>query len=221
MTRPATRPAFGCFLLFFAFTKNNYLLSNLFPLNDFTRDDVLRAVPGLFLSAPAASFSFFLLPRCDDKNNLYAKAAVFSLFLFLAMEFIYAMGMTYFGERVITKLIMPFYYLDPTFKGNLLERFDIFFMLTLLPVISIATAYGLSLFRVILNDIVKEHKSRIKPLTVVAGGSVVLLSAFSVNRISLWKWYQLGNIGALLLFFFWTVIYAFAAVKRRRSSSRR
>ena len=213
--------AFFLFLLFFLFTKDNYLLSNLFPLNDFKWKDVISAVPGLLLSAPSLLFGFFLLPRCDDRNRLRIKAALFCLLFLLVTEYIYAMGMSYFGERVITKLVMPFYHLDPVFKGNLLERFDIFFMLTLLPVISIATAYGPALFAEILRELNTEHESRIKPLIILAGGSVVLLSALSVNRISLWHWYRLGNIGALILLLSWIVVYALAAVKRRRSPSKK
>lgn len=209
------------FLMLFPFTKNNYLVANVLPLNDFYWQDIVTSLPVLFVSAPAAAASFVALPLCSDHRHLYRKAAIFTAALCFLMVFLYAAGMMYFGEEIIQKLVLPFYNLSPYFKGNLLERFDIFFMLALLPVVTIFTAFGFSVFTVIQQDILPALNARHRK-TLIFGYSlcVVLLSAFSVNRLPLWRTYRYSNVAALLLIGLLLLLYIAALLKKRREHSK-
>ena len=205
------------FLLLFPFTKNNYLVANVLPLNDFYLEEIFTSLPVLFLSAPAAAASFAALPLCGDRRRLYRKAAVFSAALCILMIFLYAAGMMYFGEGIIQKLVLPFYNLSPFFKGNLLERFDIFFMLALLPVVTIYSAFGFSVFTVIQQDLLPGlNARRRKGLMIAYSMIIVLLSALSVNRLPLWKIYRGFNAASLVLVGVFLLLYAAAFLKRRR-----
>lgn len=210
--------AFVLFLLLFLFTKNNYLVANVLPLNDFCRKDIFTSLPMLFLSAPAVAASFAALPLCGDRRRLYRKAAVFSAALCVLMIFLYAAGMMYFGEEIIQKLVLPFYNLSPFFKGNLLERFDIFFMLALLPIVTIYSAFGFSVFTVIQQDLLPGlNARRRKGLMTVYSVGIVLLSALTVNRLPLWKIYRSFNAAFLVLVGVLFLLYAAAYLKRRRT----
>ena len=210
--------AFVLFLLLFLFTKNNYLVANVLPLNDFCRKDIFTSLPMLFLSAPAVAASFTALPLCGDRRRLYRKAAVFSAALCVLMIFLYAAGMMYFGEEIIQKLVLPFYNLSPFFKGNLLERFDIFFMLALLPIVTIYSAFGFSVFTVIQQDLLPGlNARRRKGLMTVYSVGIVLLSALTVNRLPLWKIYRSFNAAFLVLVGVLFLLYAAAYLKRRRT----
>lgn len=213
----ATLLAFMIFLLMFPFTKNNYFPANLMPWNDFQWSEIISSLPFLFLSAPAAAASFFLLPHCSDHRKLIKKAAIFTLIFGALMIFIYLAGMAYFGENIIKKLILPFYNLSPFFKGNLLERFDIFFMLALLPSLSIFTAFGFSVFTLIIRELApgfhsKHHEASIHCFSILAIGA----SAFTVNRLPMWQIYQYCNAVFLGIFILFAVICLFGALKERR-----
>lgn len=204
------------FLLMFPFTKNNYFVANILPLNDFYWRDIFSSLPVLFLSAPAVAASFFALPLCDDHRSLYRKAAVFTVCFGALMLFLYAAGMMYFGENIIKKLILPFYNLSPYFKGNLLERFDIFFMLALLPLISIFCSFGFSVFTVIQQDLLPRlNARRRKTAVLIYSAVVVFLSVVSANRLPLWKVYRYGNVTALIITALLILLY-FAAIYRKR-----
>ncbi|MGI5873124.1 MAG: GerAB/ArcD/ProY family transporter [Bacillota bacterium] len=208
--------AFIMFLLLFFMTKNNYLVSNLFPLNEFDPAEILRAVPTLFLPAPTIAASFFTLPLCGDHQGLFQKALFYSVLLTLMMEFIYAMGMMYFGEEIVAKMVLPFYNLNPFFKGNLLERFDILFMLALLPIISIMTAFGISLFSVIEEELHPQRNKRQNAVIPAAAAAVVLLTDLTLNRLPLWRCYLWSNAAALTLCALLITVYAAAARRTRK-----
>lgn len=208
------------FLLLFPFTKNNYLTANVLPLDDFYWQDIFTSLPVLFLSAPAVAASFVALPLCTDHRHLYRKAAIFTAVFCFLMIFLYAAGMMYFGEEIIKKLVLPFYNLSPFFKGNLLERFDIFFMLALLPVITIYSAFGFSVFTVLQQDLLPTVNARHRKSLIIGYGlCAVLLSVCTVNRLPLWKTYRAINVAALILTAVFLLLYAAAALKRRRKPS--
>lgn len=208
------------FLLLFPFTKNNYLAANILPLDDFYWKDIFTSLPILFLSAPAVVASFVALPLCSDHRHLYRKAAIFTAVLCLLMTFLYTAGMMYFGEEIIKKLVIPFYNLSPFFKGNLLERFDVFFMLALLPVITIYTAFGFSIFTVLQQDLLPAVNARHRK-SLILGYSlfVILLSGFTVNRLPLWKIYRSTNVTALIIIGVFFLLYTAAYLKKRRKKA--
>lgn len=209
--------SFVLFILMFFFTKNNYLPSNLMPWDEFQWSKIISSLPGLFLSAPAIAASFFILPYCNDRSRLKKKTIIFSLCFGALMIFLYLTGMAYFGENTIQKLILPFYNLSPFFKGNLLERFDIIFMLALLPTLSIFNAFGFSVATLIGQELFPStfcnHRSR---WIVLLSLTAIILCSFTVNRLPLWQLYRIGNMIALILFSVFTWIYGAAAVKRRK-----
>ncbi|MBQ6810714.1 MAG: GerAB/ArcD/ProY family transporter [Firmicutes bacterium] len=208
--------AFILFLLMFFFTKNNYLPSNLMPWNDFQWSNVLSSLPGLFLSAPAIAASFFILPYCTDHKHIKRKAVFFSLGFGALMIFLYFAGMAYFGEHIIQKLILPFYNLSPFFKGNLLERFDIIYMLALLPTLGIFNAFAFSVCSLIGKELFPSESTKHPGRWIILFSvSAVLLSSLTVNRVPLWQIYQYCNITSLILFGIFALIYGTAAVKRR------
>lgn len=208
--------SFGLFLLMFFFTKNNYLPSNLMPWNDFQWSKVISSLPGLFLSAPAIVASFFILPYCSDHSRLKKKAIIFSVCFGALMIFLYFAGMAYFGENIIQKLILPFYNLSPFFKGNLLERFDILYMLALLPTLGIFNAFGFSVSTLIGQELfVSENSKHRGRWIVLLSLTAVILCSYTVNRLPLWQIYRIGNIVGLVFFAVFALIYGAAVVKRR------
>lgn len=207
------------FLSIFLFTKNNYMASNLFPLTDFKGTDILSSLPFLFLPAPAIAASFILLPLCQDRRGLYAKSAIYAGTIAILMLFTYAMGMMYFGETILSKLTLPFFNLSTYFKGNLLERFDVFFMLALLPSLNIFSAFGFSVFMLIQKDLLIRANTQ-RPRTTVLCWSILTIGAalFFLYRLSLWEVYRWCNCGALILAGVLALINLLASGKRRRTT---
>lgn len=209
--------SFFLFLAMFFFTKNNYLPSNLMPWNDFQWSEIFTSLPFLFLSAPALASSFFVLPYCDDHKGLMKRSLLF-VFCFGALTlFLYAAGMAYFGETIIQRLTLPFYNLSPFFKGNLLERFDILYMLALLPTVSVFNSFAFSVFDLIRREILigidAKHHGKI---ILLCSAITVTASSFTVNRFAMWQIYQYCNLAALGITLFFLLLSAASAMKRRR-----
>lgn len=206
------------FLSIFLFTKNNYMASNLFPLTDFKGTEVITSLPFLFLPAPAIAASFILLPLCRDHQRLYTKSAIYAGIIAVLMLFTYAMGMMYFGETIISKLTLPFFNLSTHFKGNLLERFDVLFMLALLPSLSIFSAFGFSVFMLIQKDLLIQANTQ-RPRTTTLCWSIFTIAAalFLLYRLSLWEVYRWCNCGALILAGLLALINLLTPRKRRKT----
>ena len=211
---------FALFLLMFFFTKNNYLPSNLMPWNEFQWTDILSSLPFLFLSAPALAASFFILPYCRDHRQMGRKTILFTLIFAFLLIFLYFTGMAYFGEQTIQRLILPFYNLSPFFKGNLLERFDIFYMLALLPTISIFNSFGFSVCILIQEELLIKCNTKHRGLTVfLFVTAIVTLSSFTMDRIPMWTAYQYSNLIALIFCGIFLFLYSGAVIKKRRKIS--
>lgn len=207
------------FLLMFPFTKNNYLPANLMPWNDFSLSDIFATLPSHFLTAPAAAASFFALPHCTERQKLKKKALTFAVLLCLVMLFLYFAGMAYFGENVIKRLILPFYNLSPFFKGNLLERFDIIYMLALLPSLTVFNGFAFSMFALIRQESTKKgNAAHCGRRLFLFAAAVVFLSVVTVNHISLRKVYTCGNIIFLFLIGVLSLCYLGSALKKRRET---
>lgn len=212
--------AFALFLLMFPFTKNNYFPANLMPWSDFQWREILSSLPFLFLSAPAIAASFFMLPYCSDRRHLLRKSLIFAALFGFLMIFLYFAGMAYFGENVIKKLILPFYNLSPFFKGNLPERFDILYMLALLPSVTVFDGFAFSVFTLIQQNLLPRLNAKHRGKTVlVFAFCAVLLSRLTIYRLSIWKIYRYCNLAALILIGIFLLLYFCAALKNRRNPS--
>lgn len=213
----ASALAFVLFLLMFPFTKNNYFPANLMPWNDFQWQEIFSALPFLFLTAPSIAATFFMLPYCSDRRHLLRKSLFFAALLGFLLIFLYFAGMAYFGENVIKKLILPFYNLSPFFKGNLPERFDILFMLALLPSITVFNGFAFSIFTLIQQELLPRLNAAHRGKTVLFFAvTAVFLSHQTMHRVALWKVYPYCNLAALLLTVLLLLLYFCAAVKKGR-----
>lgn len=210
------------FLSLFLFTKNNYLLSNVFPLTEFDLRNTIKTLPFLTVTAPSLCAAMFLLPHCCDTKHIFGKAAVFVGICAVLMLFLYVAGMSYFGEALISRLTLPFYNLSPFFKGNLLERFDIFYMLALLPSAQIFTTFGFSVFHLIWEDLFGVSHGKTKNLRIGVSSLITLLTAgIAYSFLPLWDLYRWSNafflfLTLLLLFF---TADPFQIIKKRRKES--
>lgn len=205
------------FFSLFVLSKNNFTVTNLFPLVNSQLLSTLKNIPWCFITSSALVSVFFFVPAIVNPEKLKKNLLIFSgLFLALLLA-VYIIGRTYFGDP-LEGLILPFFNLTGRYSIGLLERLDVIFILIIIPVLGLFNTFHFILLHWAQKSLMPKLNQRCpKSIILILGAASVLLAAFVPLNNILWQVMLFTNVLSLGVGLLLLVIYFIVILKARRN----
>ncbi|MEG0875072.1 MAG: GerAB/ArcD/ProY family transporter [Clostridiales bacterium] len=205
----------AAFLLVILLARNNYLVSNIFPLIDENVFTNLRHLPLFFITSSAILGSFFILPTIVNPQKIKRSIYLFTLISLGLMLFTYAIARFYFGDA-LKELILPFYNLSTIYKGRALERLDVVFILIFIPLLGLLNSFFFTTLHKAQRDILPNFNEKYQGITLVILGALeIFLATLPLPHGNIWEFYLIGSALNLPIIALLILLYGGYILKRR------
>lgn len=209
-------------LIFFAFliiAKKNYQVSSIFPLLEADPQIIVKNMLPLCFTSCTLFGCFYLFPLTTNRKRIPHSIFAYSVIGAFVLLASYCIGLAFFGD-IFSKMSLPFYHIDTTHKGRILERLDILYMMIVLPLFGLYLSFWFSQLiesqRQIFPTFAEQHNGWI---TVIWALTVVVLSVYPSLDHGIWPIYSMSNIINLIVAGILSISYLIYILKRRRKFS--
>lgn len=202
------------FLFLFLLTKDNYIFANLFPLTEGSIGQMLPSTPLYFVTSFTLVGAFFMLPKICNRHSINRHILLFSLLSFFLMLFVYAIGKSYFGDA-LNELTLPFHNLSTPYKGKMMERLDVLYILIFIPVLGLYVSSFFVTFYLSQKQLLPQlNKNHHTSLLVFFYILITLIATYTPLPLGIWKLFLIENVANLFVFAVILCLYFVFLLKR-------